>query len=110
MDPTSGYWVVAFTQICVNLASFILHDTYASLRLWALSRQEVEFIRERNITLLSGSAANVSEFLEFITLIERTYSISIRRRSETETKLGLTALVVTPLGMTMCIPALMQAA
>ena len=62
MDPSSGWWVVAYTEQAIKTAVYILMDVYFNLRLWSVSPHLARALSELNLDAALGCAANVAEF------------------------------------------------
>lgn len=69
-DPNSGYWVVAYTEMVIKTAAFLLFEVYDNFRLWALSPHTIEFIRTLDLDSALGSRSNATEILRLCTVIE----------------------------------------
>ena len=72
MDPSSGWWVVAYTEQAIKTAVYILMDVYFNLRLWSVSPHLDRALGELNIDAALGCAANVAEFHWLLGVIEST--------------------------------------
>ena len=68
----SPYWVVAYTEISVYTASFILRDVYDRFRLWAPSATMIEHILLSDLEGSLGSENNEREFRELLDVIQTT--------------------------------------
>ena len=72
MDPSSGWWVVAYTEQAIKTAVYILMDVYFNLRLWSVSPHLARALGELNLDAALGCAANVAEFRRLLGVIEST--------------------------------------
>ena len=77
-DPESPYWDVAYTELCVYTASFIMRDVYDRFRLWALSPTILEHLLVLDLDGPLGSGDNAREFRELLGVISDTESHNLR--------------------------------
>ena len=72
MDPDSGWWVVAYTEMAVKTACFVLMDVYDNYRLWSLSPHMIDCMKQLDLSVSLGNAASVADFTRLLDVIEGT--------------------------------------
>ncbi|MEM9094860.1 MAG: hypothetical protein AAGC62_07800, partial [Pseudomonadota bacterium] len=72
VDPSSGWWVVAFTEHAAKTAAFILFEAYDNFKLWWLSSRLIEGIRRLPLAEILGNQANANELRRLLDVIEST--------------------------------------
>ncbi len=72
LDPSSGWWVVAFTEWAAQVAGTVLGDVYDTFRLWHLPDELIAAIRSLDLIRVVGNAENVAELQRLLRVIEST--------------------------------------
>lgn len=70
LNTESPWWVVAYTELAVKTAAFVLFDVYDPCHLWSLSHEMIQGIRCLDLETFLGNAGNAREFLALIVEIE----------------------------------------
>lgn len=70
MDPGSPGCVLVYTELVLKTAAYILYKLYDTCRIWLLSRKMIQGIRRFDQKTLLGNAANASEYLSLVDVIE----------------------------------------
>lgn len=72
IDPSSGFWRIAYTEFAACVGAYILFEAYDNYRLWALSPDMIRDIRVLDLVRVVGSQRNADELLRLLTVIEST--------------------------------------
>lgn len=80
MDPNSGWWVVAYTELVLCVISFLLYEAYENVRISAVSPDLIRLTRDLDLETPLGSIQNAAEALWILTVIKSTLFDSLPER------------------------------
>ncbi len=72
LDPSSGWWMVAFNGFAAKVAAFVIQDAYDKFRLWALPPRMIRIIRGLDLSRVLGTEDNQAELRGMLDIIEGT--------------------------------------
>ena len=69
-DVTSGWWIVTYSEYVARMGVFALQEVYETQRIWRFSKRVCRYMRQLDLSLVSGSRAKYDELLKYVALIE----------------------------------------
>jgi hypothetical protein len=72
MDPNSGYWVVAYTELVAKAAAYLLFEVWDVYRLWAMSPDMLINMEKLDLEVVFGNASSADELRRLMAVIRGT--------------------------------------